>query len=507
MESKSTDLTEVLIHQAETRDCPYCMETYDISNMIKWADLGSVCDDMMCRSCALQEVRRQLDPQVSGKRIVCHNDHHALLSLTTLDEIRSLRLDGFRPLADEEYKRAKLWLMQAVSPTAHLIGCPMCSDPILLPIGSTDGTLVSFTCACGAQICASCEKQTTLAAVTHEGKTCAEFRAATESPVAATETVMPTEDFKRCPICGEGITHYRGHACHHMVPGRGCPTCASRGLSTHFCSVCLDPWPHTNRPPCPLYCSPACDCPDCPDCIGPDAMTGTPARPCSQCSGATSGCRVCAGINVRSATVIESWRHEQELARAELLSRGWCGPRRSRPATTTATPAAPQPPAINIYQTISTIARATTTNVELVVALHNLAVAVNASAHGRDTALAYGAISAIRSRMSATDRLVDQALCEGVLEYLEVAIEGAPTNAMGRFADGGGFMILYNIFNTHRESPNIVRRVLGVAASVARAGMMNGIDVPPEAEQMFDGVNGMSLVLNMQMIQHLYILH
>ena len=94
---------------------------------------------------------------------------------------------------------------------------------------------------------------------------------------------------KRCPQCGMGISHYRGHACHHIKPGSGCPSCGF-----HFCYVCLGPHlscrceyqGSTYCRPCPgrplmIGRGADCGCPDCPDCL--------PGRPCPRCD----GCFVC----------------------------------------------------------------------------------------------------------------------------------------------------------------------------------------------------------------------
>jgi len=103
---------------------------------------------------------------------------------------------------------------------------------------------------------------------------------------------LPEGLFKRCPgrrpdgsPCGEGIQHARGHACHHIKPGTGCPTCR-----THFCYACLGPYPCRNG--CRMFCTPnaheptaaACDCSDCVDCA--------PGRPCSECDN-DGRCFVC----------------------------------------------------------------------------------------------------------------------------------------------------------------------------------------------------------------------
>jgi hypothetical protein len=114
---------------------------------------------------------------------------------------------------------------------------------------------------------------------------------------------------KACPNpgCGQRISHFHGHSCHHISPGtNGCPNC-----HTHFCFVCLRA--HTRDPHASLgyrrhprckhgsnYCNNGditrylcqkpyphdrrCGCPICPHC--------KPRRPCEQCDGK---CVVCLG--------------------------------------------------------------------------------------------------------------------------------------------------------------------------------------------------------------------
>ena len=101
---------------------------------------------------------------------------------------------------------------------------------------------------------------------------------------------------KGCPHCGYRITHYHGHACHHIRPGSGCPNCG-----THFCYSCLQLGHSGTDCGCRLFCSndailehlerdpyphdARCSCPICPDC--------RPRRPCAQCDG---NCCVCRGL-------------------------------------------------------------------------------------------------------------------------------------------------------------------------------------------------------------------
>jgi len=106
---------------------------------------------------------------------------------------------------------------------------------------------------------------------------------------------------KQCPRCKEGISHYRDHGCHHILPGAGCPgrPAALGGLvcGHHWCFRCggtyLDgrcPCFACTRPGAVAlprcncsgvegypYCSARCDCVPCPDCA--------PGRRCPHCPG------------------------------------------------------------------------------------------------------------------------------------------------------------------------------------------------------------------------------
>lgn len=107
------------------------------------------------------------------------------------------------------------------------------------------------------------------------------------------------------PRCEQRISHYHGHACHHISPAtNGCPAChqhfcyvcgrphgtpgggfVRNRLCTHGSSFCnnrellanlvMEPYPHDRR----------CGCPICPNC--------KPHKPCEQCDG---HCVVCQGV-------------------------------------------------------------------------------------------------------------------------------------------------------------------------------------------------------------------
>lgn len=93
---------------------------------------------------------------------------------------------------------------------------------------------------------------------------------------------------KACPFCSTRISHYKGHACHHIMPGGGCPSCHK-----HFCYNCLGykeggvEWQGCPNH-CSTFCNDNCSCPICPDC-----SRGTPCRNCDYPSASGQCCRAC----------------------------------------------------------------------------------------------------------------------------------------------------------------------------------------------------------------------
>jgi hypothetical protein len=139
--------------------------------------------------------------------------------------------------------------------------CP--SKDCGLPMsGATIGDDAHAKCAyCRTSFCARCRE------AYHPGQDC---RATAETEDLINRTTRP------CPECGLRVTHYRGHACHHIKPGGGCPRC-----HTHWCYNCGSRYPCGR---CRTFCSDQCACPDCPSC--------TPGNPCPSCDGDGS-CRMC----------------------------------------------------------------------------------------------------------------------------------------------------------------------------------------------------------------------
>jgi hypothetical protein len=214
-------------------ECPVCFSDNEDS-----VNLGCPLAHVICLGCALRTIRSELTPEATMVRCPC---------------CRVSQPPVETPMSEAAVDEVAAW-------SRHPTLGPR-SDGDLRPLGP--GELARF-----AQI---------------EAERCA----------AASEAApLPEGVFKRCPgrhadgsPCGEGIQHPRGHACHHIKPGTGCPSC-----HTHFCYACLGPHPCTNG--CRMFCTPsvhaptaaACDCSDCLDCA--------PGRPCADCDN-DGRCWVC----------------------------------------------------------------------------------------------------------------------------------------------------------------------------------------------------------------------
>ena len=139
---------------------------------------------------------------------------------------------------------------------------------------------------------------------------------------------------KTCPSCNMRATHYHGHACHHISPSGGCPSCGTHycykcqstadenilmrgtenscvcGFWSNFCGTFKNkkdidmylvtlPYPHDSR----------CGCAICPEC--------KENAPCSLCSG---HCDVCLG-NIYSGPqelVGSSWIAQSEESKNRM---------------------------------------------------------------------------------------------------------------------------------------------------------------------------------------------
>jgi hypothetical protein len=333
--------------------CPVCMHTL----LRQAADFEErtvkVCDTCpeehrICRVCFRQAVTSVLNnrdaygphangavglrcPGVTGSRRCSNLIPEQLLPLANAEETST-------------YTDRLLW---AATPPQQRFRCPSCSAQV--GVTTVDGQRMSHgQCpSCSVSLCVACQ-----VAPFHTGMTCEVFQArgeeakgdaerATDCFVAATSKV--------CPGCGEAISHYHGHQCHHISPVTdGCSNCR-----THFCFQCLHVFPKGSNHRCPNGCSSfckqenlanfisttpvphdtRCGCVFCPDCL--------PGKPCDLCDGQ---CVVCRGIVSSGATSMS-----QAAPSPAISIRAATPPRSLRPATPLRQGAAYQHPLIYKY--------------------------------------------------------------------------------------------------------------------------------------------------------------
>jgi len=156
-----------------------------------------------------------------------------------------------------------------------VVTCPTCEAKYVLDRKDEIGKIVRCG-LCNNRFCRTC------AVVWHNGLTCEQYQQRKRQVGDEAKTLATLRlTSKPCPRCRTPITHYRGHACHHITPVSGCPSC-----HYHFCYVCLGPWQNRTCG-CSLYCDANCGCPRCPDC--------RPGQPCPHCTGPGGGCLSCQG--------------------------------------------------------------------------------------------------------------------------------------------------------------------------------------------------------------------
>ena len=149
-------------------------------------------------------------------------------------------------------------------------GCENCNALSTAISGSTS-TERPVTCSeCRTDYCHKCQVEW------HTGRSCEAYQEERRGQDQATDNFI-NRTTKPCPNCGFRITHARGHACHHILPGSGCPQCG-----THWCYVCGG---NFRRCGCDFqgstFCGTRngqdCGCLPCESCA-----SGTPCNECDQ---------------------------------------------------------------------------------------------------------------------------------------------------------------------------------------------------------------------------------
>ena len=512
--------------------CTICAE--DERACFIWGD--APCLHLLCILCTVRHIRGELS-LASDTRLSCpFPDCGGQISAATLAAAESyipvdLTNAELRALGADATARARARLMRgarvrALASAALVLGdgvrnCPTATcSAVMLPEPRADGTGIRVLCSdCGTGVCGACALRwddETLpplsAARTHRGNLCATLlmlRSAVAEDVtaASAETARVTASavvdemeelgsailtsVKQCPACGVGVSHYRGHACHHIRPGGGCPGVGGAAIcGEHWCYVCCGPWPCLR---CNTSCDATCDCADCPDCrIG---------IPCANCCGPRS-CRVCSGEAARGPDVQAAWAAHCASAKAEKKRQGWSGPLRA--------PVSPHPErraraqavadaraAVRAVSSAETAGAATLA----IHALTRIVLAANARENERlfsDFSAAHSVVRTFLARtpIGTSDELARAALCETTLEFFESVIEtrGDVRRASERvdlLAHAGAFSAITQILARSASTPALERRSLGVFAAVLRAGMAIGADVPAEADAALDAIGGL----------------
>lgn len=170
-----------------------------------------------------------------------------------------------RPLGVEDVNRfARVYLASALARNA--------SGDVLLRCPSSDCGLIFLTCRgqprmdscpyCDLPLCASCAApwpaSTSAASAADAEHDCATAHAAAREEVLTSLLhEKQGRTFVICPSCGEAVTHWFQHGCHHM-------TCVCGVTFCYLCSV-MDP-DSSSEHGCNQCCFDDCGCPICPTC-------------------------------------------------------------------------------------------------------------------------------------------------------------------------------------------------------------------------------------------------
>lgn len=365
MDAKSSSLVDIdtapLVGQ-----CGIC---FDDAPLLTWAALATGCGHAYCLPCTTRHVLGELDiPGADRLRCPYRGEPaectappgpqtlEAVIATGSLGPLASVRARERAAAARraDALAATRQRLAQNGGSSAALCPNPACAHVFVVPAALGVGSGWVQPCpSCDALVCGRCAVpwggDPSRQQPPHDSLSCAavaeaisvgealaaaarEAEASAASASAAAAAFGPlAASVKRCPGCGTGVSHYRGHACHHISPGRGCPECvrSGRNPAAHWCYCCRGPWPCASG--CPSFCDPACDCADCPDCAA--------GAPCEHCSGPAGGCRVCSGTAGDPARDA-AWAAVQRSARAARAVRGWIGPSSLRQAPPSSAPAA-----------------------------------------------------------------------------------------------------------------------------------------------------------------------
>ena len=203
------------------------------------------CRCVLHEQCMVAYVRSKLGDKasISDKGIPCPNncgahvwidDVDALCRVHTVRPFYGKSTEDYHPLEAAEAAKFRLWVISASFSSDELVCCPLCATPHWVDrvevegLGSGATRVVCSNAACRKRFCSSCQVEW------HGGISCADYQSGKSDSQNSATLIMASA--KQCPNCHSSVTHYHGHACHHI---RGCPV--STLLLTLRCShsICL----------------------------------------------------------------------------------------------------------------------------------------------------------------------------------------------------------------------------------------------------------------------------
>jgi hypothetical protein len=252
-------------------ECPICCES--LPSLLPWSP-ACASPHSACSACCAAHLLSELSSP--APRLACWSPGcAALLGAGCLESLLEGEGSAFSPVAAARARGARTARARegAAAAAAAVLAAPLfaqpcarasCEEPF---VGDRGAAPTLARCgACDIGVCAACGVEWAADGAPqlgHRGRACADVAAARTAVAAAAEEERAAQEaaasggggssdpsaealralgVKRCPQCGTGVAHYRGHACHHIAPGGGdgygCPECRQRKLDprrSHFC--------------------------------------------------------------------------------------------------------------------------------------------------------------------------------------------------------------------------------------------------------------------------------
>jgi hypothetical protein len=255
-----------IVNTVTSHSCALCLEPVEGHELFSVRD----CGHCFCKNCVIHYVKAALGDIASQFPLRCplHSEAcPAMIEHPSLEGLVGFKSETLQ-YGKDDHEHVVRVAIESLIPVAERVYCGngTCARALRKVPGKTMECIYCKHLLCGGCWCSD-----------HKGQTCQAAQAQRAGNDQETSDYI-RKTSKPCPNCKMAISHYRGHACHHIRPGTGCPNCGF-----HFCFACL----RQHQSPdctCEKFCGDSCDCQDCPECkVG---------QPCSHCDN-DGRCRVC----------------------------------------------------------------------------------------------------------------------------------------------------------------------------------------------------------------------